>query len=353
VNYTAMAPGLGTDTGTVTLSPSAFVLSGPFGLGADFFTTSGAPKADLTVFSARLSSALNFAELQEVRGDLSVTVGISSSLPSVGTITVPQLVFAGGTSSAQTQFDPVSIGTTLLSIAQPAGFSAPSQHGSLAATVRLPQINVNDRIAVGQNLQASGILLLGQPAPTGGAPVRLESNSSLLLLSTSPTSAGTSAITINIPAGQSSAVYYLHALGNAGNAGYTVSAPGYTPRSVVAALSPSGVVISGPLGFGIPLVTTIAGGAQPVTVSTALLDASTNAVIQTQALAAGRTVNVPLSNTAPAVGTIPTQATITGGTDHVDVLFTPRAVGATVLGVNQPAGFTLPANNTTMTARVN
>jgi hypothetical protein len=45
------------------------------------------------------------------------------------------LVFANGASSALTQFDPASAGTSLIAVGVPAGFSPPSNFGSITATV--------------------------------------------------------------------------------------------------------------------------------------------------------------------------------------------------------------------------
>src|SRR5262249_33617773 len=139
VSYTASASGLGSSDNTVTLQPSGFVLSGPLGIGADFLTTTGAANADLTIMSALLDPAGNFQAEQAVRGGLTVNVNVSSSNPSIGTITASPVTFSGGVGAAVTQFDPATPGTTLLSLATPAGFSTPAQGSSLSALVITPQ----------------------------------------------------------------------------------------------------------------------------------------------------------------------------------------------------------------------
>ena len=351
VTYTASAPGYNLATGTVTLTPSGFVVFGPFGLAADFFTTANAANTDLTIVAGRLDSGLNFVESQQVRGGLSVNVPVTSSTLSVGTITLSPVVIAGGASSAVTQFDPATPGSTTLTAGTPPGFSSATQR-SLAAIVRTAGINMEEGIAVGKNLQMVGTLLLGEPAPAGGAAVTVMSNSPNLRLSDSMLTAGTESIVINFAAGQSSASYYLHALSDSGTATYTASAPGYTSRTATAVLSPSGVVIEGPFGFGFPLIASLGGGDQRVILSTALLDPATNSFVMKQSLAAGLSLGVSLSSTNPAIGSIPSLVVIGGGTDGTAVQFSPLSIGQTTISVVTPGGYTMPANNRTLVARV-
>src|SRR5262249_57993167 len=131
---------------------------------------------------------------------------------AVGTITTSPVTFTGGVSAAVTQFDPATQGTALISLSTPAGFSTPAQGSSLNALVITPQLRIDDGVVVGKNLQATGTLLLGQAAPTGGLAVTITSNSSQLKLATSPTAAGGSVIVVNVPEGAVSANSYIQAL---------------------------------------------------------------------------------------------------------------------------------------------
>lgn len=350
--YTAMGAGFGTAIGTVTLTPSGFAISGPNGLGADFFTTVGAGNSDLTVFAARLDSAGNYAEQQPVRGGISVNVDVTSSNAAVGVITAPTVTFNNGSGSATTQFNPASQGNSLLEVGVPAGFTAPSQHRSLTATVRVPVLIVTDT-TIGRNLQTVGTVLLGEPAPPGGVVVTLTSLSAQLLLSTVATAAGTASIEVTVPAGQSSATYFLQAFADSGVAGYTASAPSFAADSGNVTMRRSGVVITGPFGFGSPEFSAILGeGNRPVTVYTALLNAS-DAFLQIQPLAGGLSLEVMLRSSVPEVGTITSPVTIAGGSESVIAQFTPVAVGETNVSALRPEGYTLPSNNTALTARVN
>ena len=351
VSYTAVAPGYGNTTGSITLTPSGFVIFSPFGRGADFFTTTGAANSDLNVVAARLDSSANFIETQAIRGGLTVNVGVTSGIPGVGTITSSPLSIAGPENSAATQFDPSTAGVTLISVVQPAGFSSPAGGSSLNATVRLPQISVST-VTVGKNLQSIGTLLLGQPAPLGGVQITLTSASAQLKLSPSQTVAGSSQIVITVPQNQTSAFFMLQGLADSGTATYTVAANGYVSASGTVNHAPSGVIISSVFGPGAPFNTTLALGAQPVTVSTALLDASST-FVSTQPLAAGLSLVVPLTSDNPSAGTLPATATIIGGSSDATVQFTPLAVGNSTLRVTQPVGYTLPSQFTTVLARVN
>jgi hypothetical protein len=94
-------------------------LSAPF-----FNATVGGGTATITVYMAQLDPATNnVVALQALAGGKSVSVNLTSSVPSVGTIASP-VTISGGPFSATgvaTQFTPVSAGTTFVTIATPSG----------------------------------------------------------------------------------------------------------------------------------------------------------------------------------------------------------------------------------------
>lgn len=351
--YSVTASGYGSANGTVTLTPSGFVLFGPFGPGADFFTTNGAGNVNLTVYAAMLDSNRNFVEQQQIRGGLTETVSLTSSDPAVGAIVNTPLTFLGGQTTAEAQFDPLSGGITTLALVSPSQYAAPSQYSSLTATVKAPQLVVDDNVPIGKNLQTISTILLGQAAPAGGLAVTLSTDSSSLRLSASEADAGASSITILVPAGHSSAMFFLQAFADSGTATYSASASGYLPRSGSVTFHPSGVVIAGPFGFGFALLTTIADGPRSLSVFTALLDRSTNSVIGTQPLAGGLSVSVLLNSGSPNVGTVTSPVSISGGSETGTAIFTPVSPGQTAISVFTPAGFTQSLNGTTVFATVN
>jgi hypothetical protein len=349
--YTAVASGFGTASGTISVGPSGFVLHGPFGLGMDFFTTTGTT-SDLTVYPALLDSSMNIVELQQVRGGLSVDADVKSSNLVTGTITTSPVRLNGGDSYATTHFQPASSGSTVLSVSTGAGYNSPSRYRSLTATVKTPGIGVEDKTIIGKHLQSAGTILLGEAAPPEGLPVTLTTNSVQLLFSQSATTAGSSSVTITIPAGQTSAFYFMQSLAAAGTASYTVSASGYSSRTASVQFAPSGVVIAGPLGLGFPLSATV-GGNHEATVFTALLDPDTNGFVMPQPVAGGRDLTVVLTSSDADVLSVQSMATVRGGLDSTGVPFTPLRPGSAAISVTAPDDFTMPRQYTSFTVLVN
>ena len=70
-----------------------------------------------------------------VRGGASASVDVVSSDPSVGAITISPLVFMGADGQLDTDFDPLAVGTTTISITQPPGFLPPSGETAITAPV--------------------------------------------------------------------------------------------------------------------------------------------------------------------------------------------------------------------------
>jgi hypothetical protein len=356
VTYTATAPGFGSNTGTVTLQPSGIVIAGPFGFGNPLLTTISAPPSQVTVSAAMLDSSGNVVQTQAVAGGTSVSVNVASANPGIGTISVSPVTISGGSVSATTEFQPHAAGSTTIAPGVPAGFSAPSQFGSLLANVLQPGISVTDGITIGQKLQALGTAILGQPAPAGGLQLTLtSSNPAALLLSASQNVAGSASITVTVPTGQVTVNYYLQSLGNSSTVSYSASATGYVPRTGNVQLVPSGIVIAGPLGLGLGFasVSLAAGGTTPLSISTVQLDPATDSIVGVQPLAGGQSISVSLTNSTPGVGTVVSPVTLTGGNDTVTSSFNPLSLGSTTVSVNQPPGFTTPAKSALLMVQVN
>ena len=348
VVFNVSAPGFGNVTGTVTLGRSSFVVAGPFGTGADFFTTTGADNTNLTVTGTRLDSAFNSLEPQQVRGGLIVDVDVTSGTPGTGTVVGSPVHFTGGMLSALTQFHPVGAGTTVIAAIAPTGFTPAANGSTLLVTVRVPGLVIENGVTIGNNLQAPGTLLLGQSAPAGGVIVTINSNSPDLLLAASATVVGTSSITVTVPAGLNAATYFLQGRASSGSPTYTASAPGFQVKTATVNLAPSGVIINGPFGIGYPFSLSVSGGARPATVSIGLLDPSNNAFVMPQALSGGLSLPVTLNNSNAAAATLASQVTITGGVSVVDVPVQPVAVGSTLISLPLPAGYTLPRSGTSL-----
>ena len=365
--YTVGLSGFATGTGTVTLGKSGFVIAGPGGIGAPSFTPFTAT-TPITVFSALLDSSSNFVAVQPLAIGQSASVTVASSNTSVGTLSPTTLSFTGGMSSNTTTFTKGSGGTTVLSVATPAGFSAPAQDTSVTATVASQSFSLScdTGTTIGQNLETNCTVAIGQPAPAGGVSVLLTSNSpASLLLSTTAPAAGLTSITATIPGGGTSATFFAQSLVNSGSATYSASSSGFVSRNGTVAFAPSGVVIAGPFGLGAPFFfASVSGGQTPITVFTGVLNtdpASCGSVAATpcfqgnlQALRGGiAPLQVTLNSSSTAVGTIASPVSIPSGSGSAISQFTPVSPGSTTVSVVTPAGFTTSINQTTLAATVN
>jgi trimeric autotransporter adhesin len=371
VGYTITATGgfTGSATGSVTLAPSGFVLSGPFGLGANFFTTTGGLPSQIDVFSALLDVNGNpvfdtFGNLvsQPLAGGTSVSVNVTSSVHTVGTITTTPLVFTGANDDVSTSFTPLGAGTTVLAAVAPSGYTTPASLASLDATVSTPAIQINTGTGVvGQNLEQLVTLNLGSPAPASGLQVTLSSNNTgSLAFSSTATGAGTSGLTLTIPATQFTTTFYVYGLNSLGTVNITASASGYTSGSGSISLAPSGIVIDPSFNVqGIPFSVSLAGGTVSIPVQTAVLNPSSSAFANTQSLAGGLTVSVSLTNSNNTAGTIVSPLTITGGSSGGNLQFTPVTAGpacqitspgsnCTIISAQRPlGGWQLPSTDST------
>jgi hypothetical protein len=152
VDYSASAPGYRDRTGTIALSPSGLVIGGPPGPpdeaelvrkeaaeGPHGFSTSLAARTvPINVYTVQLDPVtLRGADLtvQPLRAGLSLTAAIENASPAVGTIAASQLTIRGGSSTAATQFTPVALGSTEISVVTPAGFTKSSNAASLTVKV--------------------------------------------------------------------------------------------------------------------------------------------------------------------------------------------------------------------------
>jgi hypothetical protein len=148
-----------------------------------------------------------------------------------------------------------------------------------------------------------------------------------------------------VPAGSTTATYYVQALANSGTATYTASATGYAPGESTVELTPSGVVLSSDLNN--PFVTIPTGVNQaPVRVNMAQLSPIDNKIEVLQSLRGGLNLNVTLSTGNTAIATITSPIAITGGapTDSITRQVVRAGVGMTTLTATQPPGFVNSAN---------
>ncbi|HKE42925.1 MAG TPA: Calx-beta domain-containing protein [Steroidobacteraceae bacterium] len=131
---TVSAPGYASNTQTLTVDPSGFIINTPGAIN----TTAGAANATLQITAARLTpGTLNFASNELVRPGLAgaVQVPVVSSNTTVGTITISPLSFNAGIGSVNTAFDPATAGVTTLTVNTPSGFDTSNNFRQILATV--------------------------------------------------------------------------------------------------------------------------------------------------------------------------------------------------------------------------
>jgi hypothetical protein len=275
----------------------------------------------------------------------------------VGAIVGSPVTFNPNDTNKTVPFDPAAAGTSQIQVVPPAGFSTPSNARTITATVTAPALTVSS-LTIGKDLQSSGSVSLGAPAPTGGLQITLTSGDpSKVLLSTSATALGTGQITLGVNQGASStSSFFVQALDSTGPVTLTASALGYTAGTGTITLAPSGFVIH-PSLLGNFTTTTLSGNTN-VPIHSALLNATTLAFAGTQALRGGLApVSVSVTATdlsgGPGVGAIVgSPVTFNPNDTNKTVPFDPAAAGTSQIQVVPPAGFSTPSNTRTITATV-
>ncbi len=335
------APGYATQTATVTLQPSGFIINSPSVIN----TTTFAADTNVQLVSARLNPAtLAWAASQAVRGGLTVNVVMSSSDANVGTIASP-VAFNGGSVSANSAFDPENAGTTVLSVAAPAGFQTPTNFQSIDANVTGSSFNVSSA-AVGEDLQLARTVSL-QAAPPSPVTVTLTSNDpSRVLLSTTATGAGSASVTYANVSSTFVGQVFIQGISQ-GATTVTYAAPGYSSVDQSVSVDPSGFIINSPSAIN----TTTLSPDTNVQIVSARLNPTTLAWSTSQALRAGLNVTVNLTSSDTNVGTV-SAAVLNGGSTSANASFDPLNSGTTTLSVNPPAGFDTPTNFQSIVATV-
>ena len=200
---------------------------------------------------------------------------------------------------------------------------------------------------VGKNMQVNPVVIF-TPAPAAGTVVSItSSDAAKLLLSTSPTVAGSGSLSYTMAGGAAIGDLQAQALAGSGAATVTVSAPGYASATATATLRPSGFVITNP-DFN-----TVVGDADTtVTVAARMLNEALAPTAAGQ-VRGGFSVNVSVTSSDPAVGTIVVNpVTLAGGSSTAATSFHPVAGGSTVISLATPEGFGTPTSGQGIAATV-
>ena len=345
---TATAAAYAVGNATATMVPSGFIIESPISITTT--TLSGNSTVQVTLHQLNPTTLAVVGQQQVRAGHPPVLVDLSSSNTTVGVITVSPVTFNPGISGVNTAFNPGAAGTSTVSVVQPAGFSTPSNFQSITATVSAPNLTVAD-VTVGKDLQTNRSVSLGAPAPAGGLPITIVSNNPAVLVAPNATTVGTTSLVLTVPAGNSTASFFVQSLAAGGTGQLTLTAPAFNPDNATITLSPSGFTIDSPGNF----TTTAAAGNTNVQVVAHQLNSGTLTPGTTQGLRAGLNgVMVDVLSSNPAVGAITVSPVVFNQSNSVgNTAFNPAAAGSAVISIGTPAGFSRPFNGQQITATVN
>ncbi len=342
VEITATATGYAPGTSTITLTPSGF-----YWWSGDVTTTTFSGDSNVVLRLGRLTpGSLTVGTLQPLRAGFTADVAVASSDPAVGTLTSP-VTFTGGESQDTASFDPLTGGTTTLSLTQPAGFEVPSNRNQqITATVTAPAITLSD-IIVGDDLQTFPTLRLATAPPVPTDMILTVQNPAIAVISTNTTTVGAATLTYSGVTGTNPGTLVVQGL-QEGSTTVMVEASGYQTRTATITVTPSGFY-----WFSGDVTTTTFSANSNVVLRLARLAPGSLTVGPNQPLRAGFTADVAVASSDPVVGTVTSPVTFTGGESQDTASFDPLTGGTTTLSLTQPAGFEVPSNrNQQITATV-
>jgi len=346
---TVTAPGFVTATATVDVYPSGFSYAG----GGSFTTTSFSGPTVLNLYPTILNpQTLAYLGTGQISpGVAPISVPVTSSNTTVGTITTSPVVFNPGDTSKQTSFQPSSAGSSTLSIGTPPGYSTSAQYTSLTATVTAPQLSssVTNQV-IGVSMQAANSPFL-PVAPPGPITVTVTVNGpSIALISKSLAVVGGNTLTYTgVTTSGYLPAFYVQGQ-TQGTTTLTISAPGFTSSTVTVNVYPSGFTFAG----GGTINTTTFSGPTNINVYATILSPGTLNYYGTGVLNPGvGPLSVPVTSSNTVVGTISiSPLTFNGGDTTMSTAFQPTSAGTSTISITQPPGFSTPSIYTSATATV-
>ena len=208
------------------------------------------------------------------------------------------------------------------------------------------------KLTIGRNLEVFTTVRLAQPAPEGGLEVTVTSNNpAALLFARNPGETGSKSIKLKINSMYvETPDFYVQAVGPAGLASYTISAPGLTGARGTVTIGRSAILIAGPSNA--TAFRTTPAMSTKISVYSVLLNPARK-LLERQAVAGGRDVKVEIVSSQPSVGgVVESHLTIGGGDSVAATEFKPGTVGSTTLRAKAPVGFTVPLEHASVAATV-
>ena len=361
----------------IDVHPSGF----EFNTAADINTTTF--NADISVtIQARLihdnegtGTPGNLAGLQQVRGGFSVDIDLTNTNPAVGALTINPVTINGGVSSTSTAFDPLTAGTTILGITQPAGHTEANNADVLrTANVDAPEVylaagtsSYDAFVEVGKDLQTPRRIFMQDTPPVNVDVIVSVPASSGVLLSLTNSSVGTDTLTFTNMSSTTTPQFWIQGVVqgddiaddipvtiNVFDTG-TTNPTGFVSRPSDIDVHPSGFRFNTPTAIN----TTVFNANIGVTVQALLIHDNEGTgtpgnLFALQQVRGGFNVSgIDLTNSNPTVGVLTIDpVTINGGSSSTTTAFDPLTAGTTDIGITQPAGYT-EANNATVSRTAN
>ncbi len=334
----ASAPGYDDQIATVSVGTSAFRMSGWNPL----VTTPNSEPAEYSVSS--WMSAGGRTGPQELRAGLTVEVPIMTSNPLVGVLTPDQLVLEGGTDNdGSFQFDPERVGTTTLSLIQPAGFVQTQESSEVVVNRSCFWQDSFSETRVGKDLQASRTIALDNTPET---PVDIEltvADPSVARVGSSPDLPGSASATIPLVNDTNSRSFYIEGISK-GSTTIQITAEGCDPIAGQVTVIDAGAFIDRPNWIATGFLSS------PTGVEIRLGAVSSDGQVwNAQGLRPGLTLDVPVAVADPNVGSM-SEAFVRfhGGQPFAEIIaFVPEAIGQTSISLTQPDGLVAPVNRST------
>jgi hypothetical protein len=343
---TVQAAGYNDGISVVNVHPSGFIINT-----GSFTTTTLAPNSNISVIPVRLHpTTLQWQSNQPVRGGLSVTVNLTNETPAVGVLTSSSLTFQPNVFSLFAPFDPLQGGSTDIGIGTPAGFTTPAAQTEITVTVIDPTISIGGDAIVGRDLQLQRSVTLQNTPPSARTVTVTVANPSIATVSSDPAAAGSQTVVFDGVTTTFAGNIYIQ--GRAlGTTTITATAADYTTDVIDVEVRQSGFIILSPASIS----TTTTAANTGIQIIGAVLDPLTLNWQFNQALRGGPNVNVTVTSSNPAAGTITVSPVVfTPNTFSVFTAFDPTAPGGvSTITVGTPAGFDTPSGQREITATVN
>jgi hypothetical protein len=316
-------------TNTITVDPSGVYFGAPSTTTTTFSSPTSVQYSVSILDPNSLAPIGPYAKVSP--GVRPLTVAVNSSNTNVITTVNPTFntdnyVYANITPAG-------TAGTATLTITQPSGFTTPSFNATLAVTVTAPGIG-DASVTSSYKTEVYTSTYLGASPPSGQTVTLTVGNTAIAKIAPNSSTVGSGTMTFNNVTDTSRLYFWVQGQ-SVGSTTVTISSPGYATQTSTLAIEPTGFLI----GTGDFTTTTLSGDSQ-VSVYIAALDPNTGnpGFFPTLNPDAG-TVNVGVTSTNTAVGTITNPYAFTPGTTTVNGNFTPHGSGNTTLTIVPPAGF--------------